>query len=140
MLSALRRRGLRQEAIAVELEKSQSSISRELQRNKNGEGFYHAGRAKRKAFDRRKQANSVLKRIDNDPGLERYLIKKLKLYWSPEQIAGRVRKDEGVVVCHETIYKFIYQERPYLKKYLRCQKGKYRRRYGTKIREKQREA
>ena len=54
-------------------------------------------------------------------------------------MAGRVRKDHNVIVCHETIYQYIYDERPDLKKYLRCQKGKYRRRYGTRIREKQRE-
>jgi transposase, IS30 family len=44
-----------------------------------------------------------------------------------------------VIVCHETIYQYIYNQKPDLKKYLRCRKGKYRRRYGTRIREKQRE-
>lgn len=42
-------------------------------------------------------------------------------------------------MCHETIYNFVYEKKPELKKYLRSQKGKYRRRCGTKIREKQRE-
>ena len=39
----------------------------------------------------------------------------------------------------DSIYKYIYNQRKDLVKYLRCQKGKYRRRYGTRIREKQRE-
>jgi IS30 family transposase len=39
----------------------------------------------------------------------------------------------------DSIYKFIYAKEKGLIKYLRCQKGKYRRRYGTRIREKQRE-
>jgi IS30 family transposase len=52
------------------------------------------------------------------------------LYWSPEQIAHRVRKDHNIVVCHETIYKYIYNKEPLWRKYLRQKKGKYRRRYG----------
>ena len=66
-----------------------------------------------------------------------YIIKKLKLFWSPEQIAGKLRRD-GFVVCHETIYQYIIRHKK-LKKYLRCQKGRYRRRHGTVLREKARE-
>lgn len=139
MLSTLKRRGLTQQEMARELGKDQSAISRELSRNKQEDGSYHAGYAKQAANRRRKEANQVLKRIANDPWLEKYIIKRLKIYWSPEQIAGRARRDYEVMVCHETIYQYIYNDRPDLKKYLRCQKGKYRRRYGTKIREKQRE-
>ena len=139
MLSALKRKGLTQSEIARELGKNQSSISRELQRNREDDFTYHAGEAKRKACKRRNKANQKLKRIANDPWLEKYVLKKLKVYWSPEQIAGRVREIHGVIVCHETIYKYIYHEHPDLKGYLRCRKGKYRRRYGTKIREKKRE-
>jgi len=56
-------------------------------------------------------------------------------------IEGRIKIDysKEINVCHETIYSYIYRDRPDLKKYLRCRKGKYRRRYGTKIREKRRE-
>src|SRR3989344_8301708 len=139
LLSALARRRLTQKEIARVLGKHQSSVSREFKRNKKERGSYHAGDAKRAARERREEANAALKRIENDPWLQRYLVRKLKRYWSPEQMAGRVRKDHNVIVCHETIYQYIYDERPDLKKYLRCQKGKYRRRYGTRIREKQRE-
>jgi len=139
LLSALARRRLTQKEIARALGKRQSSISREFKRNKKERGSYHAGDAKRAARERMEEANAAPKRIENDPWLQRYLVRKLKRYWSPEQMAGRVRKDHNVIVCHETIYQYIYDERPDLKKYLRCQKGKYRRRYGTRIREKQRE-
>ena len=44
------------------------------------------------------------------------------------------------ILVRKTSYKFIYEKRKDLVKYLRCQKGKYRRRYDTRIREKQREA
>ena len=139
MLSALKRKGFTQKEIARELGKNQSSISRELKRNKSPDSGYHAGEAKQKARERRAAANAPLKRIANDPWLEQYIAKKLRQYWSPEQIAGRVRRDHCIIVCHETIYQYIYKEHPELKQYLRCRKGKYRRRYGTKIREKQRE-
>jgi transposase, IS30 family len=139
ILSALKRKGLTQSEIARELNKSQPSISRELSRNhKNNEG-YHAQIASQLAQQRQRQANQALKRIVNDSWLKRYIHRKLKKHWSPEQIAGRVRKDHNLIVCHETIYQYIYNLRPDFKQYLRCKKGKYRRRYGTKIKEKQRE-
>jgi len=72
------------------------------------------------------------------------VVKKIKKCWSPEQIAGRLKRkyhlDKGRHIGKDSIYKFIYQERANLVKYLRCQKDKYRRRYGTRIMEKQREA
>jgi len=139
MLSAMRKKGFTQSEIARELGKHQSSISNELKRNSDKNGNYHAGHAKQRYHARKFKANQALKRIENDRWLRQYIGKKLKLYWSPEQIAGRVRKDHDVIVCHETIYKYIYNEKPEWKKYLRQKKGKYRRRYGTKIREKQRE-
>lgn len=139
LLSTLKRRDLTQKEIARELNRNQSSISREFKRNCKPDKDYHAGEAKRIVHERKVQARQSRRRIDNDPWLRRYIIRKLKQYWSPEQIAGRVRIDHSVTVCHETIYQYIYNERPELKKYLRCRKGKYRRRYGTRIREKQRE-
>ena len=72
-----------------------------------------------------------------------YIVKKIKKRWSPEQIAGRLKKkwphDTRRRIGKDSIYKHIYKHRKDLTKYLRCQKGKYRRRYGTRIREKQRE-
>jgi len=139
LLSSLRRRGLTQDEIAREINKDQSAISRKLRRNKKSNKKYHAGDAKRISLERREKANQGLRRIENDKELEKYIIAKLKKYWSLEQIAGRYKKDHKKIVCHETIYQYIYNARPDFKKYLRCRKGKYRRRYGTKIREKQRE-
>ncbi len=138
-LSALIRAGLLKKDIAKQLNKDPSSISRELKRNSDNSGNYHARIAKEKTVFRRYQANQRGRRIENDPWLDKYIIKKLKEYWSPEQIAGRVRKKHSIIICHETIYQYIYREHRELIGYLRCQKGKYRRRHGTKIREKRRE-
>jgi len=49
----------------------------------------------------------------------------------PSDVSMRIGKD--------SIYTWIYTERKDLVQYLRCKKGNYRRRYGTKIREKERE-
>jgi IS30 family transposase len=93
-----------------------------------------------KLRERRIKANARFKKIENDKTLRRYVIKKLKKYWSPEQIAGRWNNNhKRKRIDKDTIYKFVYSKRKDLVKHLICQKGKYRRRYGTRIREKQRE-
>lgn len=44
-----------------------------------------------------------------DETLKTYVIAKLKLGWSPEQIAGRLRQESSSGrVSHETIYRFVY--------------------------------
>jgi IS30 family transposase len=70
--------------------------------------------------------------------LLRTVIRLLKDHQSPEQIAGVLRLD-GIHIAASTIYRYIKERAPHLKQYLRSQKGRYRRRYGTKIREKARE-
>lgn len=138
-LSILLQAGTNIKDIASLLGKVESSIYREIKRNRENEK-YHARIAEQKAKERRIQANQRFRRIENNEWLEQYIKKKLRIYWSPEQIAGRLKNKYGkVVVCHETIYQHIYKVNPGLKQYLRCQKGKYRKRYGTKIYEIRRE-
>ena len=38
------------------------------------------------------------------------IVSKLKLDWSPEQISGRLLREEKIKVSHETIYQFVYEE------------------------------
>lgn len=70
--------------------------------------------------------------------LLRFIKRQLINHKSPEQISGilALRK---VTLASSTIYRYLKERAPHLKKYLRSKKGKYRRRRGTKIREKQRE-
>lgn len=70
--------------------------------------------------------------------LLRSVIKLLKEHLSPEQIEG-VLKKKGKLISSTTIYRYINERAPYLKIYLRSQKGKYRRKRGTKQREYERE-
>jgi len=132
-LAVLLKTGITKEEIGRILGKNPTSIRREIQRNSHC-GKYLPGKARKKSKERKTHRK---RKIENDPELKRYILKHLKKYWSPEQIAGRLRKQK-VIICHETIYQFIIRNKR-LKKYLRCQKGKYRRRHGTVLREKARE-
>jgi transposase, IS30 family len=143
-LSAFLRVDLKQKDIAKLLNKTPSAICQELKRNyTNNNVCYDARIAKQKTKSRRIKANSRFKKIENNEWLKVYIIKHIKKYWSPEQISGRLKiyypNDTSKHIGKDSIYKYIYNERKDLVKYLRCQKGKYRRRYGTRIREKKRE-
>ncbi|MFH1565246.1 MAG: IS30 family transposase [bacterium] len=140
-LAALLRAKIKKKNIARQLGKNKTTIWREMKRGEGANGRYYVKRSKCLARDKRIEANARFRKIENDQYLRRYVVKKLKKYWSPEQIAGRwSRNHQRKHIGKDTIYKFIYSKRKDLVKYLRCQKGKYRRRYGTRIREKQREA
>jgi IS30 family transposase len=142
-LSALLRAKTKQKEIARLLKKNRTTIWREQKRNKEKKKKYHAGKAKEKTTDRQVAAHAQQRKIKHNKWLRNYIVRKIKKRWSPEQIAGRIknkwREDKSRHIGKDSIYKYIYGCRKDLVKYLRCQKGKYRRRYGTRIREKQRE-
>lgn len=133
--------GKKQSAIAGRLGKDPGAVSREIRRNKDDDGIYRGASAHRKAKGRRKEAKAPSQKIRNDKALQQYIAQKIEHYWSPEQIAGRLKLlKKKNVISHESIYQFIYEDRPDLKKYLRYQKGKYRRKRGTNQRKAKREA
>jgi len=142
-IAVLKRAGVLQKDIAKMLGFTPSAISQELKRNKDVNGRYHARHAKEKRRERRILANQRFRKMENDSELKKYTEKRLKIHWSPEQIAGRMKREYSgnmrMRIGKDTLYKWIYSERKNLIPYLRCKKGKYRRRYGTRIREKQRE-
>ena len=70
--------------------------------------------------------------------LLRFVKKELINHKSPEQISG-ILKGRKQTIAPSTIYRYIKERAPHLKMYLRSQKGKYRRRHGTKMRETERE-
>lgn len=130
---------VKQKEMAKILKRPISTISRELQRNKDKNGRYRARPAIKKLKKRRTLANQKFKKLTSKSSLRRFVIRKLKKYWSPEQITGYLERKQGKIVIHyEAIYQFVYIDRPDLLKYLRCNKRKYRRRHGTLEREKTR--
>lgn len=139
-LAALFRVKVKQKTIAKQLGRHRTTIWRELKRGSGKDGRYYTLKSKRLAREKRIKSNAKFRKIENDKFLRRYVVAKLKKYWSPEQIAGRWNKHhKRKHIGKDTIYKYVYKKCKDLVKCLRCQKGKYRRRYGTRIREKQRE-
>ena len=104
-ISALLKSGLKQKEIANELGVHPSIISRELKRNKDKIRGYSADLAQIISTNIQMQKK---KRFSLTKALEKYIRAKLKLDWSPEQVAGRMKLGTGVSVVHETIYRYIY--------------------------------
>lgn len=66
--------------------------------------------------EKRKQNAWLAKEPLKSKKIYKYVLKKLKDSWSPEQIAGRLKEqdhpdDKSWHICHETIYAFIYKEK-----------------------------
>jgi len=121
-------------SIAKVMNRSKSTISRELKRNtdKNYDGGYLPDTAHKKMEIRRQQSKGRFKRISKST-IER-IKQHLEQYHSPEQLAGRMRQEGLKSVSYETIYQMIYADYQGLgiyKQYLR-QKQKQRRRKGVK--------
>ncbi len=116
-------------AIAAQPGRSPSTISREIKRN-DGDDNYRAAQADQAAWDRAHRPK-LCKLACNRP-LSRTVAAKLQLNWSPEQIAGWLKREypeeELNQVSHETIYRSLFvQARGVLKKelqqYLRTQRA-----------------
>lgn len=119
--------------IAKRLSKHRSSLYRELNRNKEMEGYLPVI-AHQKAQARHPQKR--LSKLHQEGVLRDYVIRSLKKGWSPEQIAGRMKYQKvSFYVCHETIYQFIYQSKDKeLYHYLAYKKPKRRKRYSREER------
>ena len=134
-LAVLLRAGLAPGECAKELGFDKSSVSREVSKYADEDGTYRAVRADKQARARRKQSRQPQIKLAHCGWLKTCVIRRLKKRWSPEQIAGRLKRNHGhTIICHETIYRFVYDERPDLAKHLRRCKNKYRRKRGTKAR------
>ena len=106
--------------IAAQLERSPSTVSREIKRN-GGYANYRAVTAEKAAWQR--ALRPKLCKLDGQLNLIRLITQKLKRHWSPEQIAGWLKREyphnENYHVSHETIYKSLFiQTRGVLKKEL----------------------
>lgn len=142
-IETLRNEGYDKNEIAERTGRHRSTIGRELERNFEGVGgAYKAKMAEKRRIRVRREVNASLRILVPGTPLAKKVERKIRKYWSPEQIAGRLKKEnkKKTVVCHETIYTYIYTQKRELIPFLRQgHKRRYRRRYGTKIREKRRE-
>jgi IS30 family transposase len=116
-------------SMAATLERSPSTISREIKRN-GGYSDYRATQADQVAWDRACRPKPC--KLAGNPMLRQIVARKLRSNWSPEQIAGWLKRtypgSERNYVSHESIYRSLFvQARGVLKKelqlYLRTQRA-----------------
>lgn len=127
--------------IARRLGRSHSTIVEEIKRNSftdsQGNRYYVAIHAQVKANKRKVLARK--RQPLKDPQTFSYVIDKLRMGWSPEVIAGRLRKKDGkTIICQETIYSFIYSDHFKAKEfklwqYLPRKQKKRKRQKGRKV-------
>lgn len=115
-------RGISERDIAASLSRSPSTISREINRNSNYWQPYRAVKSQRRA-DRLTHITRKRRKMDINEPLKQYVLKQLNQFWSPEQIAKRLKilypMDIPMQISHESIYSYLYvQPRGALRKEL----------------------
>ena len=96
-------------AVAKELGRNVSSISREIRRNQTKQrNLYRPRLAHERALERRTHRGQ--RKLDTNEELLSYVKAYLKLGWSPEQIAAQSSRLVGTKISHEAIYQYIYAQ------------------------------
>jgi len=118
--------GYNQKDIALKISVHPSTICRELKPFKGKEYKPEEAHIQAKLKHIKKSKRKALNKQN-----EKYIRQKIKEDWSPEQIAGRMKKDTSYTISHETIYQFIYKNKSnggMLYKHLRHRNKKYHNR------------
>ena len=104
-MARLRTAGHSIRQVAASLDRSPSTVSRELKRNGSRTRGYLPAYADQQAHARRWKGS----RLERDAVLRDRVLSRLQQGWSPEQVVGRLALESGKkVISHETIYRFIY--------------------------------
>lgn len=130
-IEALNCEGFNQKQISEAIGCSASTISRELKRNSDKKGY--RGTLAIKRTDKRRRG--AKKRTQLDMPMCSLIDGLLKKYLSPEQISGRLKLELGLEISHETIYKYIWEDKKKggdLYNYLRNKGKRYRSRGNKK--------
>ena len=138
-----KRVGLSHREIGRRIKRDHRVIDREVKNNSSPHLSYTAVSAQR-SFERRQRITNTKKieKLENND-LRDYVVNHLKGNWSPEQIAGRLKKHNPLgnnkSVSHESIYEYIYNGEgryEYLYPHLRTKRPKRRKRFNRKKRSK----
>jgi transposase, IS30 family len=130
-LSACRAQGLNQAQIARQLGRHRSTIGREVKRNSSrADGNYRPS----KAIERTNGRRSRSRRNQRFTLEELHRVEALlRQQWSPEQVAGFLRKEQLLRISHETIYRHVWHDRRCggtLHQHMRgARKRRFRKRY-----------
>jgi|SRR5437868_3114348 len=128
-IHALTRQGISVARIAAELQRSVSTLWRELRRNAGAAGYKPA------AAHRQARARQCERRNARhfSPHEWAHVGAYLRLHLSPQQVSGRLKLEQALSISPESIYQRIYQDKARggdLAAYLRCQKSR-RKRYAS---------
>jgi IS30 family transposase len=128
---ALRKARFSIRAIARELGRAPSTMSRELRRNLRPSGLYNPGVAQSYCVARRRRS----RRGTHFTRTEMRIVERfLGLDWSPEQISAHLRNAGTLRISHETIYVHVWRNKRNggeLWQHLRQAGKKRRKRYGA---------
>jgi IS30 family transposase len=130
MLQALRLQGLNNAQIARQLGRHQSTIGRELKRNRYWRR-YQPGEADQAARARRSKSRRRWYFTDRQLQIA---ISLIKLQWSPRQVSGWLRRHRVLNISHQTLYRYIWYdhwEGGALWQHLRQARKRRRKRYGA---------
>lgn len=95
-------------SIARKINRSPSSVFREIKKNKDLRCRYNPRISHKRAIKNRSKRGRE-KRLKNDK-VRRYVAKHLKLGWSPEQTSNTINDNIGESISHEAIYQYIYAQ------------------------------
>ncbi len=106
-LLILHSKGYSMRSIAKAMNRSHSTISRELKR-KMKRGGYDACKAHQKAQNKRRFSKYQGMKVREDDEIEKYMREKMLLKWSPEKIAGVLYLEKRVRIGKDAIYTYLY--------------------------------
>lgn len=108
-MEALLNEGHNQVTIADILQVDKSTVSREIAKRKRKSGYYEATTAHHKAQVKRLESKYQGMKIEKEPELRRFIIEELKRLRSPDEIAGRMKREgRSPRVNGNAIYKWLY--------------------------------
>lgn len=127
--------------IAVHIGRHRSTVYREIRRNTHlHEEAVYRGYFPVTAQDFAQKRRQRLRKIERSPPLKSYVDERLRDHWSPEQIAGYLRRqDAAFYACPEVIYQYVYSAEGKAKglyRYLFRGRPKRRERFGRRPRGK----
>jgi IS30 family transposase len=106
-IAGLREAGQSYRQIAAALGRAASTVTREVKRNQGAQVGYRPGYAFDQAWARRWRGS----RLERVPELREEVLARLASGHSPEQVAGRLRLEQGrTVISPESIYRFVYAQ------------------------------
>jgi transposase, IS30 family len=130
-LAVLRSQGFGVTAVATVLLRHRTTIWRELRRNASTyDGRYRASRANEYAVARRRRSR---RNKHFEPAQLTQVEDLLRQEWSPQQVAGHLRRKRLLLISHETIYRHIWRDETAggsLHTHLRGARKQCRKRYG----------